>query len=280
MQKRVAAIHDISGIGKCSLTAALPVISAAGIEVAAFPTAVLSTHTGDISGFTYRDLTDDMPAMAEHWHSLRLKFDAVYSGFLGSTRQISIVTDFIEKAKENNCTVIVDPAMADSGVMYKTFDADFAENMSLLCEKSDIIIPNITEASILCGSEYREAPHTEEYILSLLRELSDFPTAAVVLTGVSLEENKIGCAVLDKSSNEISWFFSDKLPGIYYGTGDIFASALTGAFLRDKSISQSADIATRFIFSSIKRTFLAKTDARFGVNFEEGLGDYIKMLEE
>lgn len=280
MQKRVAAIHDISGIGKCSLTAALPVISAAGIEVAAFPTAVLSTHTGDISGFTYRDLTDDMPATAEHWRSLGLKFDAVYSGFLGSTRQISIVTDFIEKCKENDCTVIVDPAMADSGVMYKTFDADFAENMSLLCEKSDIIIPNITEASILCGREYREAPHTEEYILSLLRELSYFSSTAVVLTGVSFEKNKIGCAVLDKISNETSWFFSDKLPGIYYGTGDIFASALTGAFLRGKSISQSADIATRFIFSSIKRTFLAKTDPRFGVNFEEGLGDYIKMLEE
>lgn len=280
MQKRVAAIHDISGIGKCSLTAALPVISAAGIEVAAFPTAVLSTHTGDISGFTYRDLTDDMPATAEHWRSLGLKFDAVYSGFLGSTRQIGIVTDFIEKCKENDCTVIIDPAMADSGVMYKTFDEDFAENMSLLCGKSDIIIPNITEASILCGSEYREAPHTEEYILSLLSELYDFSSTAVVLTGVSLEENKIGCAVLDKISNETSWFFSDKLPGIYYGTGDIFASALTGAFLRGKSISQSADIATRFIFSSIKRTFLAKTDPRFGVNFEEGLGDYIKMLEE
>ena len=120
MQKRIAAIHDISGIGKCSLTAALPIISAAGVEAAAMPTAVLSTHTGDISGFTYRDLTGDMPAIAAHWKSLGIRFDAVYSGFLGSTEQVNIVSDFIDDARSGECVVIVDPAMADSGAMYKT----------------------------------------------------------------------------------------------------------------------------------------------------------------
>lgn len=135
MQKRVAAIHDISGIGKCSLTAALPIISAAGVEAAAMPTAVLSTHTGDISGFTYRDLTGDMPAIAAHWKSLGIRFDAVYSGFLGSTEQVNIVSDFIDDARSGECVVIVDPAMADSGAMYKTFNSDFAANMARLCKR-------------------------------------------------------------------------------------------------------------------------------------------------
>lgn len=280
LQKRLAAIHDISGIGKCSLTAALPIISAAGIEAAAMPTAVLSTHTGDISGFTYRDLTGDMPAIAAHWHSLGIKFDAIYSGFLGSTEQVDIVADFIDESKRNECTVIVDPAMADSGEMYKTFNSDFADKMEALCSKADIIIPNITEAAILCKCEYIENRHTEEYIVHLLHELSSFSSKAVVLTGVSFEDCKIGCAVLDKSDNSVSYSFSDRLPGKYYGTGDIFASALTGAFLRKKTVSESTDIATKFVFSAIKRTFDAGTDPRFGVNFEEGLGEYIKMLEE
>lgn len=280
LQKRLAAIHDISGIGKCSLTAALPIISAAGVETAAMPTAVLSTHTGDISGFTYRDLTSDMPAVAAHWRSLGIKFDAVYSGFLGSTEQVDIVADFIDEAKKSDCTVFIDPAMADSGEMYKTFNSDFADKMGALCKKADVIIPNITEASILCRCEYRENRHSKEYISSLLDGLADYSSRAAVLTGVSFEDGKIGCAVLDKSDNSVSYFFSDRLPGKYYGTGDIFASALIGASLGGKTISESADIATRFIFSAIERTYNAGTDPRFGVNFEQGLGDYIKMLEE
>ena len=280
MQKRVAAIHDISGIGKCSLTAALPIISAAGVEAAAMPTAVLSTHTGDISGFTYRDLTGDMPAIAAHWKSLGIRFDAVYSGFLGSTEQVNIVSDFIDDARSGECVVIVDPAMADSGAMYKTFNSDFAANMARLCKKADIIIPNITEAAILCDCEYREPVHSREYIESLLHSLSDYPAKAVVLTGVSFDGGSIGCAVLDKSIGDISYVFSKKLPGIYYGTGDIFASALTGAYMRGRSIAESADIATRFTFSAIERTYIAGTDPRFGVNFEEGLGAYINMLGE
>lgn len=281
MQKRVAAIHDISGIGKCSLTAALPIISAAGVEVAAMPTAVLSTHTGDISGFTYRDLTGDMPAIAAHWRSLGIRFDAVYSGFLGSTEQVNIVSDFIDEARQSGeCAVIIDPAMADSGVMYKTFNSDFAGNMARLCKKADIIIPNITEAAILCGCEYRESEHSEGYIERLLGGLADYPSKAVVLTGVSFDGSSIGCAVLDKSSGGISYVFSKRLPGLYYGTGDIFASALTGAYMRGRSIADSADIATRFTFSAIERTYTAGTDTRFGVNFEEGLGEYINMIGE
>ena len=151
--KRAAAIHDISGFGKCSLTVALPIISAMGIEVSVIPTAVLSTHTGGFTGFTYRDLTGDMRPIAEHWNSLGIKFDAIYSGFLGSVEQIDIVTDFIDDFKEKDTVVLVDPAMADGGKMYTVFDMDFAKQMTRLCAKADIIVPNFTEAAFMLGEE-------------------------------------------------------------------------------------------------------------------------------
>ncbi len=279
-QKRVAAIHDISGIGKCSLTAAVPVISAAGIETAVMPTAVLSTHTGNISGFTYRDLTDDLVPIANHWKSLNINFDGIYSGFLGSAKQIDIVCDFIDKFKTDETVVIVDPAMADSGRMYTTFDDKFAREMASLCRKADIIVPNLTEAAFLLGEEYIEPPYTKEYIDRLIKRLLSLGVSMVVLTGVGFKDDEIGCAVGCKNSDEIFYRFSEKYSGIYYGTGDIFASALTGAFLRGIDIFKSAEIALDFTCGAIKRTFNAGTDTRLGVNFEQGLGDYIKKLED
>lgn len=277
MQKRIAAIHDISGIGKCSLTAALPVVSAAGVEVAAMPTAVLSTHTGDIKGYTYRDLTSDIPDIANHWKSLGIEFDGIYSGFLGSTEQVEMVCSFIDGFGKNGCVILVDPAMADSGRMYTTFDDDFAEEMAKLCSKADIIVPNLTEAAFLLGEKYVEPPYTKEYIDGLLERLSTLGPEKIVLTGVSFEHDEIGCAVYCKGE-AVHYKFSEKYDGIYYGTGDIFASALLGAYMRGKDISESADIALEFTCSAIKRTHDAKTDTRFGVNFEQGIGDYIKRL--
>lgn len=277
-QKRVAAIHDISGIGKCSLTAAIPVISAAGIEAAAMPTAVLSTHTGNISGYTYRDLTSDLYPMAAHWKSLGITFDGIYSGFLGSIEQVDIVCDFIDMFKTDNTVVIVDPAMADGGKMYTTFDKAFAREMILLCRKADIIVPNLTEAAFLLGEEYVEPPYSEVYIENILKRLSQLGPSMVVLTGVSFKENELGCAVYNRETDEIFYRFSENYPGTYYGTGDLFASALTGAYMRGKSISESAEIALEFTCSSIKRTYEAGTDTRLGVNFEQGIPDYIKFL--
>ncbi len=277
-QKRVAAIHDISGIGKCSLTAAIPVISAAGIEAAAMPTAVLSTHTGNIKGYTYRDLTDDLNPIAAHWKSLGITFDGIYSGFLGSIEQVDIVCDFIEMFKTENTVVIVDPAMADGGKMYTTFDKAFAKEMTLLCRKADIIVPNLTEAAFLLGEEYIEPPYSKEYIEGLLKRLSSLGASMIVLTGVAFNDDELGCAVYCKETDEIFYSFSEKYPGIYYGTGDLFASALTGAYMRGKSISESAEIALGFTNAAIKRTYEAGTDTRLGVNFEQGIGDYIKVL--
>lgn len=277
-QKRVAAIHDISGIGKCSLTAAIPVISAAGIEAAAMPTAVLSTHTGNIQGYTYRDLTSDLNPIANHWKNLGITFDGIYSGFLGSTEQVDIVCNFIDMFRGEDTVVIVDPAMADCGKMYTTFDKSFAKEMTLLCRKADIIVPNLTEAAFLLGEEYLEPPYSKEYIEDILRRLSFLGPAMVVLTGVAFNDDELGCAVYCRDTDEIFYSFSMKYPGIYYGTGDLFASALTGAYMRGKSISESAEIALEFTNAAIGRTYEAGTDTRLGVNFEQGIADYIKKL--
>lgn len=277
-QKRVACIHDISGIGKCSLTAAIPIISAAGIEAAAMPTAVLSTHTGNIKGFTYRDLTEDLVPFASHWKSLGIKFDGIYSGFLGSIEQVDIVCSFIDEFRSDNTVVVVDPAMADGGKMYTTFDDEFAKEMILLCKKADIIVPNLTEAAFLLGEEYVEPPYSKEYIENIMHRLLEFGPSKVVLTGVAFKDDEIGCAVCEKGG-EVFYRFSEKYPGIYYGTGDIFASALTAAYLNGKPIYESAEIALDFTCSAIRRTYEAGTDTRLGVNFENGLFDYWRRTQ-
>ena len=273
----MAAIHDISGIGKCSLTAAIPVISAAGHETAVMPTAVLSTHTGDISGFTYRDLTDDLVPFAAHWKSLGVTFDGIYSGYLGSVRQIDIVCNFIDEFKGEDTVVIVDPAMADGGKMYTNFDLEFAKEMTLLCRKADIIVPNMTEAAFLLGEEYAEPPYSKEYIENIMMRLLELGPEMVVLTGVDFGDGAIGCGVCCRNGKTY-YAFSEHYPGTYYGTGDLFASALTGAYLRGKDIFESAHIALDFTCAAIKRTYEAQTDTRLGVNFEQGLGEYIKNL--
>ena len=194
IQKRVAAIHDISGFGKCSLTVALPVISAAGIETSVIPTAVLSSHTAVKPGYTCRDLTDDMRPFAAHWKQLGLSFDAIYSGYLGSTEQIAIVCDIIDTFKIEKTVVIVDPAMADNGKMYELFDKSFASRMRKLCKKADIIVPNITEAMFLLEEEYFEGPYTKGFIENTLSRLGNLGPEKVVLTGVCFDEKKIGAA--------------------------------------------------------------------------------------
>lgn len=278
-QKRVAAIHDISGFGKCSLTVALPIISAAGVETTVMPTAVLSTHTGGFTGYTYRDLTEDMRPITDHWKSLGLEFDAIYSGFLGSFEQIDIVSEFIDKFSDNSKTIaMVDPAMADNGKMYAIFDMEFAKKMGSLCAKADIIVPNFTEAAFILGEDYIEPPYSKEYVECMLKKLADLGPKEIVLTGVAFDDKELGAAAFDKSTGEISYSLSDRIDGYYHGTGDVFASALIGAYLNGKSLSESCDIAVNLTCSSIRRTKEAETDIRFGVDFERGLPEYIKEI--
>ena len=278
-QKRIAAIHDISGFGKCSLTVALPIISAAGIETSVIPTAVLSTHTGGIEGFTYRDLTDDMLPFAEHWKSLNINFDAIYTGFLGSFEQIDIVSKIFDMIKNDDTLIVVDPCMADNGELYKIYNEKMALGMKDLCAKADIIVPNITEATMMLNKEYIEGPYSKEYIEGLLKELADLGPDVVVLTGVWFEDDKLGAASYDKKTGEISYAFNKRVDGLYHGTGDVFASALLSSILNNFSISKSIQIAVDFTYNAILKTYMAGTDRRFGVNFEQSLPAFLKDLD-
>ena len=278
-QKRVAAIHDLSGFGKCSLTVALPILSAAGIETSALPTAILSTHTGGISGYTYHDLTEDMRPVMKHWKSLDIKFDAIYTGFLGSFEQLDIVKEFFDAFRQEDNLILVDPVMGDNGELYTVFTREFAAGMRMLCQKADIIVPNLTEAALLLDEPFHPGPYTHAYIESLLRKLGALGPQKVVLTGVYFKEDELGAATYDRTTDTIDYVFTQKIPGYYHGTGDVFASALLSALLNDFSLIDAAAIAVHFTTDSFRRTYKAKTDYRFGVNFEQSFPDFLKELK-
>ena len=277
-QKRVAAIHDISCFGKCSLTVALPIISAAGVECSVIPTAVLSTHTGGFTGFTYRDLTEDITGIADHWETLPISFDAIYTGFLGSFEQIELMMQIFDRFKKENTTILVDPVMADNGKLYAIFPDTFPEGMKKLCTKADIVVPNITEASLMLGIEYKEPPHTKEYIENILIKLTGLGPKKAVLTGVSFDNETLGAATYDSEAKEFGYTFENKIEGYYHGTGDVFGSALLGALMNDFDLLPAAEVAVKFTVSSIKKTAEAKTDIRFGVNFEQSFPEYLRLL--
>ena len=276
-QKRLVAINDISGFGKCSLTVALPVISAAGVETICMPTAVLSTHTGGFTGYTYRDLICDMPDISAHWKSIDLKPDAIYSGFLGSFDQIDIVKKFAEDFKREDNLFIADPCMADHGKMYAIFDKKFAKAMAELCSKADIILPNITEACFMTETEFVSGLHTEKYIETLLNKLLDMGAKNVILTGVTFEEDKLG-AVFMGQDRVAKYYFQERLPGMYHGTGDVFASSFCGAILNGISYYDAMGIAVRYVCDCIKRTQSMENPITYGVDFERGIPFYIKEL--
>ncbi|MCM0720610.1 pyridoxamine kinase [Parabacteroides sp. W1-Q-101] len=278
-QKRVAAIHDLSGFGKCSLTVALPILSAAGIETSALPTAILSTHTGGISGYTYHDLTEDMRPVMKHWKSLDIKFDAIYTGFLGSFEQLDIVKEFFDAFRQEDNLILVDPVMGDNGELYTVFTHEFAAGMRMLCQKADIIVPNLTEAALLLDEPFHPGPYTHAYIESLLRKLGALGPQKVVLTGVYFKEDELGAATYDRTTDTIDYVFTQKIPGYYHGTGDVFASSLLSALLNDFSLIDAAAIAVHFTTDSIRGTYKAKTDYRFGVNFEQSFPDFLKELK-
>lgn len=273
--KRLLTIQDISCVGQCSLTVALPVISACGIETAVLPSAVLSTHTAGFSGYTFRDLTEDMPAIKDHWIKENIKFDAVYTGYLGSEKQIEYVGDIFDTCGNSGCVKIVDPAMADNGRMYPGFDLDFAESMKKLCAKADYVLPNITEACFLTGVEYK-TEYDREYIDLIIERLSAIGCKNIVLTGISYEKDKTGVVVYQ--NGVYSYYEHEFLPNSCHGTGDIYASAFSGAFVRGKSAFEAAKIAADYTVECIKAT--AEDDSHwYGAKFEPVLGKLIAMLD-
>lgn len=274
-QKKVLTIQDISCVGRCSLTVALPIISAAGIETSILPTAVLSTHTGGFTGYTYRDLTEDIAPITAHWKDLHLSFDAIYTGYLGSFEQLRLVSDIFDTFKTNDNFIVVDPAMADNGKLYGGFSKEFPKGMAGLCAKADIIVPNLTEAAFLLGEEYRET-YDKGYIEGLLEKLRGFGCESIVLTGVSLEPDKLGVATYD--DGEVSYYFSDRIDGYYHGTGDIYASALVAAKLVRGSLKEAAEVAVDYTVACINATLGSDRDRKYGVDFEGCLPAFIKRL--
>jgi len=270
-QKRVCAIHDISCVGRCSLTVALPILSAAGMDCGILPTAVLSTHTGGFEGFTYRDLTSDIMPISAHWQSLGLGFDALYSGFLGSFEQIDLVGELFDTYKTPENIVLVDPVMADNGKLYSIYSPEMAKGMAKLCGKADIIIPNITEACFMVDAEYKPEPYDKPYIENLLKKLGGLGAKQVVLTGVGFDDSQLGSAVYDVASGHIEYVFAPRIEGYFHGTGDCFGSALLSALLNGKNLVEAAQIACNFVHKAITITQDLNQEARYGVAFELAL---------
>ncbi|MDD4125631.1 MAG: pyridoxamine kinase [Eubacteriales bacterium] len=275
--KRIVTIQDISCVGKCSLTVALPIISTMGVEAAVIPTAVLSTHTA-FSGFTFRDLTDDIMPVADHWKKENMDFSAIYTGYLGSEKQLGITSEIFDTFKSKQTLILVDPVMADNGVLYKGFTQEFADKMAALCGKADIIVPNLTEASFMLHTPYIES-YDEAYIRDMLKKLCGLGAKVSVLTGVSFEEGKIGVMSYDSPTGRYFSYFRERIPVSFHGTGDVFASALLGALMNNKGLDESLKISVDYTVECIALT-LADSDRRwYGVNFESAIPYLIDRLK-
>ena len=275
--KRIITVQDISCVGKCSLTVALPVISAMGVEACVLPTAVLSTHTA-FKGFTFRDLTSDISAITSHWKQEKISFDAIYTGYLGSFEQINLMYDLIKDFGGGSTHVIVDPCMGDNGSLYSGFTQDFAAAMAKLCSKAEVIVPNLTEASYMLGIPYVENGYTKEYIEDLVKKLAELGTRKVVLKGVSFDDKKLGIVCYDTQTEKITWYFHEKMPQSFHGTGDIFASVLTGALVRGLSLDKACRLAADFVVEAIKATLSHKDYNWYGVDFETAIPKLLVRL--
>lgn len=275
MQKRVMAIHDISCFGKCSVTAALPILSAAGMEVCPVPTAVLSTHTGGFEGYTFEDLTHNILPVANHFKSLHIQFDSIYSGYLGSFDQIEYMKTIIDMFKKEKTIVMVDPVMGDNGKLYAGFDMNFAREMASLCKKADIIVPNVTEAAFMTDTEYLKPPFTKDYIELLIKKLTSITDGDIVLTGAVLKKGQTGIAIYNNGNTE--YVTEPECEGMYHGTGDVFASTLLAGLLNGLTLKEAGALAAKFIPMCIEKT--KELGVFYGVNFEQCIPMLLKMLK-
>ncbi len=268
--KRIATIQDISCIGKCSLTVALPVISACGIETAVIPTAVLSAHTA-FNDFTFCDLTAEIEPVISHWEKENIKFDAIYTGYLGSFRQLELMNVFFDEFKTDNNIIFIDPVMGDHGKLYPGFTQEFADSMAKLCSRADVIVPNLTEACFMLHEEYIEYGYDEDYIRSILKRLAASGAKNTVLTGVSFDDKKLGIMAYNKEKDEFISYFTDKVNARFHGTGDVFSSSCVGALIQGQPLEKALQTATDFTVESIKATLNDNNRNWYGVNFEEAL---------
>lgn len=266
---RAAAVHDLSGFGRCSLTVALPVLSCMGVQVSCLPTAILSTHTGGFQGYTFRDLTADMKPFYQHWQKEGFQFDALYTGYLGSAEQIDLVADMISRFRRAENIILVDPVMGDHGKLYSLYTAEMAAGMKRLCAQADVIVPNMTEAAFLTGMEYQKGPHEWAYLQELCERLLDLGAKKVVLTGVIPSPGQVGPACHDGQKMEI--YAPNRVNAQYDGTGDLFASVLLGALMHDWPLMDAARLAADFTRECVERSLKNNTNPHHGVDFEPAL---------
>ncbi len=278
--KKVVTIQDISCFGKCSVTVALPVISAMGVECAVIPTAVLSTHTAGFTGFTFRDLTEDIPAVTAHWKKEGLTFDGLYTGYLGSPEQAAMIESFIDTIRP--AYVFVDPAMADNGKLYYGFGPELVAAMKHLCGRADMIVPNITEAAFLTGEEYKEpGTYDEAYIRTLLGKLTEIGAKTAAITGVRYADrpDEQGIVSYCPATGLYEEYFHENLPVSLHGTGDLFAAVMFAALIRGKSVTDAMRIAANNVLNSIRAT-VDDPNYRYSVKFELCIPELIRMTEE
>ena len=276
--KRIASIQDISCLGRCSLTVALPVISAMGVECAIVPTAVLSAHTA-FPGFVSRDLTDQLPAIAAHWRQQKVHFDALYTGYIASVPQVQQVLDFFDAVKSPDTLLIVDPAMADHGKLYSGFGGDFPAAMARVVAQADVALPNVTEACLLTGTPYREDVD-EDFARTLLQRVAALGVQQVVLTGVSFAPDRLGAMGYDSRTGTYFTAQGRRVPASFHGTGDIFAATVTGGLMRGMTLERASALAVEFVLACIDATTQDPHAGWYGVEFEKALPLLCKRVQE
>ena len=269
--KNVAALHDLASYGRCSLTCVIPVLSCMEVKVCPIPTAVLSTQTDGFENFTFRDLTQDVYPIFSHWSSLGISMDCIYSGFLGSFEQISIVRSIFEHSP--GALRVVDPVMGDDGALYATMSDEMGYRMRELCSMADVITPNLTEASLLLGEDYASCPGDEAGLRAWLERLSLDGQRSVVLTGVSLHPGVTGAGCFDRETGRISFAMARQEPARFSGTGDLFASVLLGSLLRGEGLADASQRAADFVQHCVAYTLAVGTPLPEGVQFEPLLGE-------
>ncbi len=272
--KRILTIQDISCLGQCSLTVALPIISACSHETCILPSAVLSTHTGGFSGYTVNDLSGDFPAIKDHWLKEGISFDAIYTGYLGSTKQIEYVCDIFDTLKRDDAKIIVDPAMADNGKLYWGFDEEYVKGMAYLCSKADVILPNITEACFMTGVEYREE-YDKSFIDMLISKLSEICSGTIIITGATYGDSKVH-VVIDRNGEQTEYVHK-RVDQNFHGTGDVFSSSFVGAYMQGKTIEDAVQIASDYTVACIENT-IGDDSHWYGTKFETAIPKLISML--
>ena len=266
---RIAAIHDLSGFGRCSLTIVIPALSAMGVQCCPLPTAYLSTHTGGFEGNTFLDLTDQMAPVTAHWRSLGLTFDAIYTGFMGSREQMALTAEFLLTFRRPGCPAVVDPVMGDHGRPYRTYTPQMCRAMGELADRADVIVPNATEAALLLGVDWEQLRLDQaEDCRRWARALSLDGRRSVVLTGTALTPDAAGAVCYDRDTGAAELVSAPLAPGEFHGTGDLFASVLAGALVRGMSLVQGAQLAADFTSQCAARTGAQDLPRREGVDFE------------